>query len=82
MVSVFTFFIRLYQALVSPLLPFNSCRFYPSCSQYSIEALETHGVLRGMMLTMRRLLRCHPFHKTSGYDPVPEKTHKATVKEF
>ena len=61
--------IRGYQSTISPSLP-QSCRFEPSCSQYSYEAIERHGTLRGGWLTLRRLLRCHPFQKPS-YDPVP-----------
>jgi hypothetical protein len=61
--------IRAYKWGISPLLP-RSCRFYPSCSSYAVEAIERHGVLRGLTLTVRRLLRCHPFHP-GGYDPVP-----------
>jgi putative membrane protein insertion efficiency factor len=61
--------IRAYRRFVSPSLP-RSCRFYPSCSQYAIEAVETHGVIRGAWLAVRRLLRCHPLHG-GGYDPVP-----------
>lgn len=61
--------IRLYRACISPLLP-PSCRFTPTCSQYAIEALRKHGPLRGLWLTVRRLLRCHPWGG-SGYDPVP-----------
>jgi uncharacterized protein len=61
--------IRLYQRLVSPLLP-PSCRFYPSCSQYALEAITRHGALKGGWLAARRLVRCHPFHP-GGYDPVP-----------
>lgn len=61
--------IRFYQRAVSPGLP-PACRFEPSCSNYSHEAIEKHGLLRGGWLTMRRLARCHPFHAT-GYDPVP-----------
>ena len=66
--------IRGYQLLISPLLG-NHCRFYPSCSQYAREALEQHGVLRGLWLAVRRLLRCHPWHE-GGVDPVPEPSSK------
>jgi putative membrane protein insertion efficiency factor len=61
--------IRLYQIVISPLLP-QRCRFVPTCSQYAIEALKEHGALRGSWLALRRLLRCHPLHP-GGHDPVP-----------
>jgi putative membrane protein insertion efficiency factor len=61
--------IRGYQLLISPLLP-SSCRFHPSCSQYTLEAVTRYGVIRGGWLGMRRLARCHPFHP-GGFDPVP-----------
>lgn len=62
-------FVRGYQLLLSPLLG-NNCRFQPTCSQYCIEAIERHGVLRGGWLALRRIGRCHPWGG-SGYDPVP-----------
>lgn len=62
-------FVRFYQAAISPLTP-PSCRFTPTCSQYAIEALEGHGLVRGIWLTVRRLSRCHPWGG-KGYDPVP-----------
>jgi putative membrane protein insertion efficiency factor len=61
--------IRGYQRLLSPLLP-ASCRFYPSCSQYALEAVNRHGALKGTWLAARRLARCHPFN-AGGFDPVP-----------
>lgn len=61
--------VRGYQVAISPILP-SSCRYYPTCSAYSLEALERYGALRGMRLTIGRILRCHPF-RPGGYDPVP-----------
>lgn len=62
--------IRLYRRLLSPLLPPGICRFHPSCSVYALEALQRHGGLKGSWLTLRRLLKCQPFHP-GGPDPVP-----------
>lgn len=62
--------IRLYRRLLSPLLPPGICRFHPSCSVYALEALARHGGLKGAWLTLRRLLKCQPFHP-GGPDPVP-----------
>ena len=67
--TVLILFVRAYQIVLSPLLP-ASCRYYPSCSTYAIEALQRHGALRGGWLTLRRLVRCNPF-RPGGYDPVP-----------
>jgi putative membrane protein insertion efficiency factor len=61
--------IRVYRAAISPLL-MPRCRFHPSCSGYAQEAVERHGVLKGGVLAVWRLLRCHPFHP-GGFDPVP-----------
>jgi putative membrane protein insertion efficiency factor len=63
------YLVRGYQRFVSPALP-PSCRFTPSCSQYTLEAVARYGLLKGSWLGFRRLLRCHPFHP-GGYDPVP-----------
>ena len=64
--------VRFYQVCISPLKP-PSCRFTPTCSQYAIEALRKHGPLKGLYLTVRRILRCHPWGG-SGYDPVPSSS--------
>ena len=61
--------LRLYKSFISPLLP-SACRFYPSCSEYAMQAVEARGVLRGVLLALWRLARCQPFTK-GGYDPVP-----------
>lgn len=67
----FLILIRFYQKIISPLLP-HSCRFQPTCSQYMLEAIEIHGVIKGIYLGIKRLLRCHPWGG-SGFDPVPPK---------
>lgn len=68
MAKLLTFMVRLYQLLISPLLPPNTCRFYPTCSQYAVDALTKHGALRGTTLAIKRIGKCHPFHP-GGYDP-------------
>ena len=60
--------LRIYKRWVSPAIP-SACRFYPTCSEYMMEAIERYGVLRGVGMGLRRLLRCHPFHQ-GGVDPV------------
>ena len=64
--------VRAYQLVVSPWLG-TRCRFHPSCSHYALEAIDTHGALRGTWLAAARLCRCHPLH-AGGLDPVPPKT--------
>lgn len=66
--------IRFYQIVLSPLKP-PTCRFYPTCSHYGLEALKVHGALKGSWLTIIRILKCHPFHP-GGIDLVPEKKEK------
>ena len=72
--KVFLFPVFIYQRAISPFLP-PSCRYVPTCSQYTVEAVMKHGVLRGGWLAFRRILRCHPWGR-SGYDPVPEVLHR------
>jgi putative membrane protein insertion efficiency factor len=68
-VRIVLMMIRVYQLLISPLLG-PRCRFYPTCSHYAAEAISKHGFLKGALLSSRRLLKCHPFHR-GGVDPVP-----------
>ena len=74
--KVLILLIRAYQTIISPIkgILFNSygptSRFYPTCSSYAIEAIKKHGAIKGSYLSIRRILRCHPFNK-GGYDPVP-----------
>ncbi len=71
--------IKVYRYCLSPIMA-RHCRFYPSCSSYAQEALEHHGFLKGSFLTLKRLLRCHPWHP-GGFDPVPapsDKQHRSS----
>ncbi|KRE54484.1 membrane protein insertion efficiency factor YidD [Paenibacillus sp. Soil522] len=68
--------IHFYQKVISPLTP-PSCRFYPTCSMYALEAIEKHGAAKGSWLAVKRIARCHPFH-AGGYDPVPPPTADKT----
>jgi len=69
--------VRGYQVLLSPVLG-NNCRYYPSCSAYTIEAMEKWGPWRGLLMGMRRVGRCHPFHE-GGYDPVPDPSARGSA---
>ena len=66
---VAVFLIKVYQLTLSRLLP-SSCRFYPSCSEYGVQAVQKHGIFKGSWLTVKRIARCNPF-TPGGYDPVP-----------
>jgi len=67
--QLFVFIIRLYQLIISPLFP-STCRFYPSCSRYSIEALRKFPLHKALWLSLKRIGKCHPWH-AGGVDPVP-----------
>ncbi len=66
---VFIYLLRFYQKFISPLFP-PCCRFTPTCSQYALEAFQKYGCIKGLYLTIRRVIRCNPFCK-GGHDPVP-----------
>ncbi|BAT70967.1 conserved hypothetical protein [Thermosulfidibacter takaii ABI70S6] len=68
MAQIVILVVRTYQIAISPLTP-KTCRFYPSCSQYSIQALNKYGFVKGCYLSVKRILKCHPFHP-GGYDPL------------
>lgn len=71
MKKILIILIKFYKFALSPIFP-PSCRFYPTCSHYAIEAIEKFGSIKGLYLAVKRILRCNPFTK-GGYDPVPEK---------
>jgi len=69
MKKILIFIVQLYRKLISPLKTQPTCRFYPTCSQYSLEALEKYGTIKGSYLSIKRIVRCNPFHP-GGYDPL------------
>ena len=73
-IAPFLFLIKINQFLISPFFP-STCRYQPTCSYYTIEALKTHGLIYGGWLGVKRIFSCHPFGG-SGYDPVPKKPNK------
>lgn len=70
MKSLLIWLVKLYKRQISPYKS-PCCRFIPTCSEYALEALEKYGAIKGGYLAIRRILRCHPFSKKGGYDPVP-----------
>lgn len=70
---ILTSIIKVYKKFISPVLP-PSCRFYPTCSEYAMEAINTHGSLKGSWLSIKRIVRCNPLSK-GGLDPVPSCNH-------
>ena len=62
--------IKLYKLFISPLLPANSCKFFPTCSSYCIDALKTYGLIKGIAKSISRIVRCNPWFNTGGYEPI------------
>ena len=74
LVTMIILIIRFYQILISPLLGSN-CRFLPTCSEYAIESLKTHGLIKGTLISLKRISSCHPFGK-KGFDPIIKENKK------
>ena len=68
--TIFVFPVKIYQKLISPLLG-SSCRFTPTCSHYTIDVINKFGIIKGTLLSIKRILKCNPFG-SSGYDPIPD----------
>ena len=78
LIKIISFPIHIYRFFISPLTGKN-CRFEPTCSEYALVALKTHGVFKGSYLSIKRTLKCHPFSRYSGYDPVPNKKQSKDI---
>jgi hypothetical protein len=74
LITPFIWLIKFYQGAISPYMP-ATCRYQPTCSHYTVEALQKHGLFKGGGLAIKRIFSCHPWGK-SGYDPVPDNDHK------
>ena len=78
LIKIISFPIHVYRLFISPLTRKN-CRFEPTCSEYALTALKTHGIFYGSYLSIKRILKCHPFSRYSGYDPVPNKKQSKDI---
>ena len=78
LIKIISFPIHIYRLFISPLTGKN-CRFEPTCSEYALAALKAHGVVYGSYLSLKRILKCHPFSRYSGYDPVPNKKQSEDI---
>ena len=78
LIKIISLPIHIYRLLISPLTGKN-CRFEPTCSEYALTALKTHGIFYGSYLSIKRILKCHPFSRYSGYDPVPNKKQSKDI---
>ena len=78
LIKIISFPIHIYRLFISPLTGKN-CRFEPTCSEYALTALKTHGIFYGSYLSVKRILKCHPFSRHSGYDPVPNKKQSEDI---
>ena len=78
LIKIISLPIHIYRLFISPLTGKNS-RFEPTCSEYALIALKTHGIFYGSYLSIKRILKCHPFSRQSGYDPVPNKKQSKDI---
>ena len=78
LIKIISLPIHIYRLFISPLTGKN-CRFEPTCSEYALTALKTHGIFYGSYLSIKRILKCHPFSRYSGYDPVPNKKQSKDI---
>ena len=78
LIKIISLPIHIYRLFISPLTGKN-CRFEPTCSEFALSALKTHGIFYGSYLSIKRILKCHPFSRYSGYDPVPNKKQSKDI---